>query len=607
MKRFLIIITTILIAATAFAQEKPKIKKSEFLVVQSAEAWKNVKRGNKYYKKGCRKNRVGAFRLAASYYANALDANDSYAPLLYRLGVSEVMISDDRHAMRHLDDAASLALNVAEDCQYWLAVSEQHLNMFKQAKRDFDECTSSMSSKTKERFAKDVDIRISQCDNGIRLANATEMAKSQPIKGFINSNMPEIAPVFCNMDSSLYFGGKRRDGNVARRKRGKDYDPASDIFAAKASNGSFDEPKNGGKNINKKKSETPAFMTLSGGKMFFARKDKKIFFSHKKTINSRWLKHEKFITKASSVSFSEDSSMVVFTVFNGKDKRNDIYFCKRLGKKYGNAKSLGDKINTQYDEMWPCFAPGDTVIYFASNGAGSVGGYDIMKTVFREDGWSEPENLGLGINTGTDENYFQLAPGETRIGYCSSKREGGKGDYDIYKVLLMIRPQVIFPPLPPREFAFEYDRRYYAGGDGKPKEKPIEKPRDNDSTAMLLKRLTEDPSGKIVLNNVFFDTDRSDLRPESYNELNHLAQVFEQYPDLVIEVSGHTDNLGSRDHNISLSQQRANAVRDYLISNGVGEEQVVAKGYGPDQPRDTNATPQGRQNNRRVEAKILKK
>ena len=594
-------------ATATIAQEKPKIKKSEFLVTPSAEAWKNVKKGNKFYKKGCKKNRVGAFRIAANYYSNALDANDSYAPLLYRLGVCEVMISDDRHAMRHLDDAASLATNMPEDCQYWLAVSEQHLNMFQQAKRDFDECTSSFGKKTKERLAKDIDLRITQCDNGIRLAKMKDMATAQPIKGAVNSNMPEIAPVFCNMDSSLYFGGKRREGNIAKKKRGKDYDPAADIFAAKASNGFFDAPKNAGKNVNKKKSDIPAFMTITGGKMFFARKDKNVLFSHKKTINSRWLKPEKFLKRASSVTFSEDSSMVVFTVWNGKDTRNDLYYCKRLGKKYGGAKPLGESVNTQYDEMWPAFAPGDTVIYFASNGAGSVGGYDIMKTVFREDGWSAPENIGLGVNTGTDENYFQMAPGETRIGYCSSKREGGKGDYDIYKVLLLIRPQVIFPPLPYNGLAFDYDKRYYNYDNDKSEKTKKRKRSDTDSTSLLLKRLTEDPSGKIVLNNVFFDTDRSNLRPESYDELNQLAEVFTQYPNLVIEVSGHTDSDGDRNYNITLSQQRANAVRDYLISIGVGEEQVVAKGYGPDQPRDTNSTPQGRQNNRRVEAKILKK
>lgn len=120
-----------------------------------------------------------------------------------------------------------------------------------------------------------------------------------------------------------------------------------------------------------------------------------------------------------------------------------------------------------------------------------------------------------------------------------------------------------------------------------------------------IKLLPMDPGSKVVLNNVFFDTGKSDLRPESFGELQRLSEVFKLYPSIVIEVSGHTDNQGNRQYNITLSQNRANAVRDYLISLGVGPEQVVAKGYGPDQPRDTNATPEGRQNNRRVEAKIL--
>ena len=114
-----------------------------------------------------------------------------------------------------------------------------------------------------------------------------------------------------------------------------------------------------------------------------------------------------------------------------------------------------------------------------------------------------------------------------------------------------------------------------------------------------------DPGSKVVLNNVFFDTGKSDLRAESYGELDRLAQIFKLYPNIVIEVSGHTDNQGNRQYNIQLSQKRAEAVREYIISQGVEPERIVAKGYGPDVPRDSNATEEGRQNNRRVEAKIL--
>lgn len=112
---------------------------------------------------------------------------------------------------------------------------------------------------------------------------------------------------------------------------------------------------------------------------------------------------------------------------------------------------------------------------------------------------------------------------------------------------------------------------------------------------------------KIVLNNVFFDTGKATLRPESYPELLRLVRIMEQYPNLKIEISGHTDSKGSSSYNQRLSQKRAQSVVDYLTSQGVNLAQIQAKGYGEEQPRADNSTPEGRQLNRRVEAKILDK
>ncbi len=242
------------------------------------------------------------------------------------------MISDDRNAMRHLDEASSLSTSVAEDCQYWLAVSKQHLNMFDQAKRDFDDCQSSFSPKTKNRLSTAVELHITQCDNGLRLSKTNDIAVMQPVKGNINSNMPEIAPVFCNIDSSLYFGGKRTEGNSSN-KRGKDYDPASDIFVAKASNGSFDDPQNGGKKLNKKKADYPTYMNLTGKLMYLVRKDKKIIYSRKSSPNAEWIKPSRKMRRATSLTTTADTSLVVFTVWKGINNRNEIYFCNRIGKK----------------------------------------------------------------------------------------------------------------------------------------------------------------------------------------------------------------------------------------------------------------------------------
>lgn len=113
------------------------------------------------------------------------------------------------------------------------------------------------------------------------------------------------------------------------------------------------------------------------------------------------------------------------------------------------------------------------------------------------------------------------------------------------------------------------------------------------------------PGSRIVLRNVFFDTDKYFLRPESKSELNRLVDLLNEYPTMKIEVSGHTDIRGSLEHNITLSRNRANSVVTYLIEKGINKERLVFEGYAFNQPIATNDTEEGRQLNRRVEFKIL--
>ncbi len=112
---------------------------------------------------------------------------------------------------------------------------------------------------------------------------------------------------------------------------------------------------------------------------------------------------------------------------------------------------------------------------------------------------------------------------------------------------------------------------------------------------------------KIVLRNIFFDFDKSSLRPESTNELERLTKLLTDVPTLKIEISGHTDNKGAADYNQRLSESRAKSVVDYLISKGIAADRLQFKGYGLTQPMAGNETDEGRQLNRRTEFKVLSK
>lgn len=118
--------------------------------------------------------------------------------------------------------------------------------------------------------------------------------------------------------------------------------------------------------------------------------------------------------------------------------------------------------------------------------------------------------------------------------------------------------------------------------------------------------LTVEPTKVYTLRDVHFDTGKATLRPESFAALNDLAEVMKFKKKMVIEIAGHTDNVGDDAANLKLSQSRAETVRDYLVGKGIGKDRITAKGYGETQPVATNDTEEGKQKNRRTEVRIIR-
>ena len=117
--------------------------------------------------------------------------------------------------------------------------------------------------------------------------------------------------------------------------------------------------------------------------------------------------------------------------------------------------------------------------------------------------------------------------------------------------------------------------------------------------------LSYSPPRTIILENVYFDTNKTTLKPESFESLNNLVELLTSKPDINMEIYGHTDNVGGEAFNMKLSQGRAESVRAYLIQKGIAGSRLTAIGYGYSKPIDTNDTLEGRQHNRRTEVRIL--
>jgi outer membrane protein OmpA-like peptidoglycan-associated protein len=139
-------------------------------------------------------------------------------------------------------------------------------------------------------------------------------------------------------------------------------------------------------------------------------------------------------------------------------------------------------------------------------------------------------------------------------------------------------------------------------------QKPIEEDKpDITTTEQQLNEIEYNIGETIKLDNIFFETDKSKLKTESLVELNKLLEMLNKYPNLKIEINGHTDNVGTDEYNLKLSKSRAKAVVDYLIEKSIAETRLTHNGYGSTKPIKTNKTEEGRAQNRRVEFKVVGK
>jgi len=340
----------------------------------------------------------------------------------------------------------------------------------------------------------------------------------------------------------------------------------------------------------------------------------------------------------------------------------DIYIAHlNANGRWGNVKNLGSSINTPGNEMFP-FVADDGRLYFASNGHPGMGGLDIFVASKRR-GRIQIENLGNPVNTSADD--FGLFLMKANEGFFTSNRSGGRGDDDIYQfvnhdpTIKIVNYYLagttittnengqdeILPNVRVRLFDTEENILALASTDknGKFKfridveeiyilmgEKPtyfttrelystegktVSLARLPDfetdivfDTLLRLDRIVIDKS--IVLENIYYDLDKAFIRPDAGLELNKLVAVLVDNPEIRIELSSHTDSRQTDDYNQDLSQRRAQAAVDYIISEGIDTDRLIARGYGETQLLNkcldnVPCSEQEHQVNRRTEFKVI--
>ena len=339
----------------------------------------------------------------------------------------------------------------------------------------------------------------------------------------------------------------------------------------------------------------------------------------------------------------------------------DLYVSyKQADGKWGKAEALTE-INTPFDDISPCIHPDGQTLYFVSNGYPGFGGFDIYVSRKGEDGkFSKPINLGWGINSEKDEQDISVSL-KGDLAYLSSHREGGQGLVDIYTVALpdAVKPLAVtyvelivkdaktkkviqqaevnilnistektflmtstdkagelLVCLPMgKDYAAQIKKEGYlfhseqfALNANYASDKPLKLEiflQPISETLLVNSNNNQQAPKAIILKNIFFDTNSAKLKNSSQQELQQLKVLLIEQPNMRIQINGHTDSEGDDTSNLVLSQNRAQAVKDYLIKEGIEAGRLEAKGFGESMPIDSNDTAQGRSNNRRTEFVIL--
>lgn len=313
-----------------------------------------------------------------------------------------------------------------------------------------------------------------------------------------------------------------------------------------------------------------------------------------------------------------------------------------------NSSNLGSTINTAQDEQAPYYDIAGKRLVYSSKGFTGLGGFDFFESWDDNGKWSEPKNMGYPMNSAKDDLYFFPDKSDTKKSYISSDRESDccLGLFSVMNKQYTLSGIVIdcdtHKPLPGVTVSFidsvskqtikqivtDNTARYaFTITDKRPHSLLLEK------KGYFNKKLPAPASGQmsgdtlnspeiclqafevekpIVIKNVLYDFNKATLRPESKTVLNELVTILKDNPKIKVELSAHTDSIGSDKYNLKLSQARAQACVDYIIASGIEESRIYAKGYGKRNPIAPNSlpngkdNPEGRQLNRRTEFKVTK-
>lgn len=388
------------------------------------------------------------FRSALAPLNDANRFNPNNAKLNYMLGFIWFFTDPiSKETLEYLERSYQLGGANETDVAFWLAWSHHLRANWDEALKFYEEHLKTLQLKAKVNMAgiEDVKLKMDQCRTGKLLSASPQRVFVDNLGSTVNSAYPEYGPAITTDEETIYFTS-RRPNSIGGKKDESDNGFFEDVYSCSKLNGKWQNAKQLSKNVNTDNHDAVSGLSPDGSKLYVFRSTYEdggdLFESTlfgldweqpvrmNKFINTRY--HE------SSVSLSFDGKHLFFVSEkeSGVGDR-DVYISDiDVNGEWGPAKNLGPEINTKYSEDGVFMHPDGVTLYFSSKGHNSMGGYDIFKTTFENGKWKTPENLGYPIN-GPDDDVFFVVSGSGNRAYFASSKQGGFGDYDIYKITFL--------------------------------------------------------------------------------------------------------------------------------------------------------------------------
>jgi outer membrane protein OmpA-like peptidoglycan-associated protein len=471
----------------------------------------------------------------------------------------------------------------------------------------------------------------------------------------ISSDKSDFAAVM--YDNTLYFTSAR---NGARKNYGWNGEPFLDIYSSiMGDTGNFSDPTTVSE-LNSKFHDGPVTISTDGNTMFFSSDSFREGLFEKDKVNKLKLGKNNLYraTKSGDVwgnitplpfnskdfslsnpSLSRDGKTLYFSSnMPGSFGGVDIWKVSVNGNEYGTPENLGNKVNTEGNESFPFIADDNTTLYFASSGKQGLGGYDVYMIDLGKG--TESVNMGKPINTEKDDFAFTFNKAKN-LGFLSSNRNGNDDIFSATPIcgvdlLVVVTNAKTGEILSNAKVAIVDERKNIistetSNNNGEVNFRvecnqiySIQATKDGFEGNVFPVAKSKGPIARvdaplqpidvivtpteIVLQPIYFEFDKSNITQEGAFELDKLVQVMKSNDKLVIFAKSHTDKRGGNNYNLSLSERRAQATVQYVISKGIPAERISGKGFGETEPKVAcdKCTEEEHSQNRRSEFLIVK-